>query len=317
MQPTQEKYKYEYNGKEFQGEFSLNWNDYGARNYDASLGRWYVLDPSTEKYINWSPYNYSANNPVLFIDPNGEDIYLFYHVTHYKDHTGEEDEDANSMFLQAALTKAYDFLNDESISGINDIMIIESIEDLGKLKESVENIIGKYSKKYGKTRYFGMFSHSGLDGPSGSKITSNYSLGNKGKYQMNLKGWSKINFNWSNNASAAFYGCRSGKNNNKEKDDSFTTKISSLDNFKNVRVYGQVDYTYPSLYTNYRRPSKHQSNGLFFQPTYMVASATRGSSYIIGNILTKRLFHAYKMRVSINGKTGFFTYQYGNEYKKN
>ena len=63
---------YKYNGKELDTAKGLNWHDYGARHYDATLGRWLVVDPLAEKYYAWSPYNYCANNPVKFIDPNGK-----------------------------------------------------------------------------------------------------------------------------------------------------------------------------------------------------------------------------------------------------
>ena len=65
---------YKYNGKELDTKKGLNWYDYGARHYDATLGRWLVVDPLAEKYYAWSPYNYCANNPVKFIDPNGKGI---------------------------------------------------------------------------------------------------------------------------------------------------------------------------------------------------------------------------------------------------
>ena len=62
---------YKYNGKELDTKKGLNWYDYGARHYDATLGRWLVVDPLAEKYYAWSPYAYCYNNPVKFVDVDG------------------------------------------------------------------------------------------------------------------------------------------------------------------------------------------------------------------------------------------------------
>jgi RHS repeat-associated protein len=78
--------KFLYNSKELQDDQlagnTLDWYDYGARFYDATLGRWHVVDPLAEKYVNISPFTYAANNPILFIDKNGKEIYI---ITQNKD----------------------------------------------------------------------------------------------------------------------------------------------------------------------------------------------------------------------------------------
>ena len=62
---------YKYNGKEFDGKNGLNWYDYGARHYDAALGRFISVDPLSEQDYPNSPYTYCGGNPVIRIDKDG------------------------------------------------------------------------------------------------------------------------------------------------------------------------------------------------------------------------------------------------------
>ena len=67
--------RYGFNGKmkdnEVEGEGDVY--DYGKRMYDVRLGRWLSVDPLQVKYANYSPYNFSENNPIYFNDKDGKD----------------------------------------------------------------------------------------------------------------------------------------------------------------------------------------------------------------------------------------------------
>jgi RHS repeat-associated protein len=73
------KNKYQYNDKELQTDFGLNLNDYGARFYDAAIGKFTTQDRFSEMYNHMTPYQYAANNPIKYIDVNGDSIPSYFH----------------------------------------------------------------------------------------------------------------------------------------------------------------------------------------------------------------------------------------------
>ena len=88
---------YKYNGKEFDTKKGLNWYDYGARHYDAVLGRFITVDALYDKHFKVSPYVYCGNEPVGRIDPDGNDWRV---QTHYN---RETDKIEYKITVRAAL----------------------------------------------------------------------------------------------------------------------------------------------------------------------------------------------------------------------
>ena len=69
--------RFRYNSKEEQSSLypasfrnAAGYIDYGARQYDPVLGRWFAQDPLAEKYYGISPYAFCNNNPVNYVDPD-------------------------------------------------------------------------------------------------------------------------------------------------------------------------------------------------------------------------------------------------------
>ncbi len=105
--------RYKFNGKELDKQTGYYY--YGARYYDPVLSRWLSVDPLVEKYPGLSPYNYTADNPVMVVDPdrkrteppvNGlpffsDDTgdYYWNDEKQMYEHFSVEDDSGNSVFL--------------------------------------------------------------------------------------------------------------------------------------------------------------------------------------------------------------------------
>jgi RHS repeat-associated protein len=78
---SQEEYRYGFNGMEKDDEFKGEGNsyDFGARMYDARIGRWLSVDPLGMLFPGESPYMFAGNAPTYFIDPDGNTRVTYLH----------------------------------------------------------------------------------------------------------------------------------------------------------------------------------------------------------------------------------------------
>ncbi|MBQ9660777.1 MAG: hypothetical protein IJV37_05880, partial [Bacteroidales bacterium] len=70
--------RWRFGGKEEQdGAFGIACSDFGARFLASGTASWTSIDPLAEKYYSVSPYAYCNNNPVKFVDPEGNNWYSY------------------------------------------------------------------------------------------------------------------------------------------------------------------------------------------------------------------------------------------------
>lgn len=63
--------RFKFGGSEYDESLGINSYDFGERNYNSDLGRWFNIDPFAEFMRNQSPYNFGFNNPTYFSDYAG------------------------------------------------------------------------------------------------------------------------------------------------------------------------------------------------------------------------------------------------------
>ena len=164
---------YLYNGKEIDRMHGLNQYDYGARWRDGALPPWTTVDPLAEKYYSISPYAYCANNPVLFVDPDGRDWIVTNDTYKFEWRDGIN---ANSM-----LPEGYSYVGSQN----NDILSYMGIKT--SYSDANTNTIGQVASdaelgKFAVSHAVNVKEKTSID------ISTNVSINDNNKSEVNSKG---------------------------------------------------------------------------------------------------------------------------------
>ena len=214
---------FQYNNKEKQEEFGLNWLDYGARGYDSQLGRFHSIDAYAEKYINTTPYSYASNNPIKNVDINGDSTYLIIYGAGYLNSDMEGYHDVRDGFMKSAGALAESIRNRNYFDPDKDDVIIS-------FAPSTEKFIEASNSKYksGPIAELTVFSHGTVEGISlGGEAGNTEQLWDYDKREINQTTMNQIDKdNFEANSRIILNGCNIGGTTKSEASSSFGQKLA-------------------------------------------------------------------------------------------
>ncbi len=100
-----------YTGKPYDMDAGMNLYYYGARYYDAELGRFTQVDQLRNKYPEWGAYVYVGDNPHKYFDPDGRDAVPIVFKDYLIDGTYRNLGHAGILLIndKTGLTKYYEY----------------------------------------------------------------------------------------------------------------------------------------------------------------------------------------------------------------
>lgn len=144
---TPNAYRYGMNGQEKDDEIVGSGNHYSATHweYDSRLGRRWNVDPMFKKYAFKSPYMAFSDNPILKVDPNGDDDYYFDRKGNIIQHV--ENKNPDQFFIARKVVETSQGANGKPQS--KEIVVsdfkIESNSNLGVMARTVYAEMGNGS----------------------------------------------------------------------------------------------------------------------------------------------------------------------------
>ncbi len=176
-----------------------------GRYYNPHLGRFLSVDPVGGDVANsqsWNRYSYVLNNPLAFVDPNGEETYVVVHGRGYAD-TDLRGYNVGGLFRHSAKTRATEIRESSGFDSTTDAVVVVPV---GNETEFAEAVNADYPS--GALKSIDVFSH----GYEGGINFGEGGIGDSAK-RMDIMEVNQLNPTMAPDASAQLYGCRTGLGN--------------------------------------------------------------------------------------------------------
>ena len=138
--------------------YNCNYKLVANRYYNPRISQFYATDPLAEKYPNFSPYTYTADNPVMLVDTDGKD------------------------WVYNKKTKKYYW--DKNVKSKKDIKDRKNLEYIGLRENDISKHFNKNHNWFEK-----LYKSADIDYNSFTKYLSNEIIKKVNKYFENGKGF--------------------------------------------------------------------------------------------------------------------------------
>ncbi|AMO20681.2 RHS repeat domain-containing protein [Flavobacterium columnare] len=134
-------YRYGFNGMEKDDELKGEGNsyDFGARMLDPRVGRWFSVDSKAAKFSSETTYGYVSNNPLVFIDPDGDEKIIVIGG-------GDKEGNDKAKFINAGLKRLNDLIKRSGKEGIT--LVITDKYLMEAYKKQIDKQVKLADSKY-------------------------------------------------------------------------------------------------------------------------------------------------------------------------
>lgn len=121
---------YQYSFQEQEGEEKTGWYSFKWRNYDPTMGRFFNIDPLSEKYAYQSHYNFSENRVVDAREIEGLEAWVYGEDGPYFDHDAENRGDFDYVMVTIE--------DEHEVNNIGEIVLTAEKGDVPDADEAVK-----------------------------------------------------------------------------------------------------------------------------------------------------------------------------------